>query len=116
MAEVAQKARDNVIDEINLTVQKTKVTVDSIAKQLHKITLQKVATELVGFRTNSNMKFEKTPAFEKGSADMWEEFTTWLTSLDRTMVLPSLSLTLNTVHQYKSGLLLAYLLSSEATP
>ena len=115
IVEAAQRARDNVVDEINLTVQQTKITVDSIAKQLNKTTLQEVATELVSIRTSGNINFEETAAFEKGSPEMWRTYAGWLTSLGRTMVAPSLSLTVNANHHYDSGLLLAYLLTGEAT-
>lgn len=113
--EAAQRARDNVVDEINLTVQQTKITIDSIAKQLNETTLQEVATELVNIRTSGNIDFEETAAFAKGSPEMWQTYAKWLTLLDRTGVAPSLSLTLNADHLYDSGLLLAYLLTSEAT-
>jgi hypothetical protein len=111
----AQRARDNVIKEINLTVQQTKITVDSIAKQLNKTTLQEVATELVSIRSSGNINFEETAAFAKGSPEMWRSYAGWLTSLGRAMVSPSLSLTLNANHHYDSGLLLVYLLTCEAT-
>ncbi len=111
----AQQTRDNVINEINLTVHETKITVDSIAKQLNEATLQEVATELVNIRTSGTINFEETAAFAKGSPGMWRKYAGWLTSLDKTMVAPSLSLTVNANHFYDSGLLLAYLLTSEAT-
>ena len=111
----AQKARDNVIDEINVTVTETKFTVDSIAKQLNEKTLQDVATELVSIRTSGNINFEEAMAFAKGSPEMWQKYANWLTSLDRTLVAPSLSLTFNANHNYDSGLLLAYLLTCEDT-
>lgn len=115
IAEAAQQARDNVINEINITVQKTKVTVDSIAKQLNEKTLQEVATELVSISTSSTINFEETMAFAKGSPKMWRKYAEWLTSLSGTKVAPSLSLTFNADHHYDSGLLLAYLLTGEAT-
>lgn len=113
--EAAQRARDNVVNEINLTVQQTKITVDSIAKQLNKTTLQEVATELVSILTSGTIKFEETAAFAKGSPGMWRRYAGWLTSLGQTMVAPSLTLTVNANRHYDSGLLLAYLLTSEAT-
>ena len=115
IAEAAQRARDNVVNEINLTVQQTKVTVDSIAKQLNKASIQDVATELVSIRSSGNVNFEETAAFAKGSPDMWHRFAGWLTSLDSSKVAPSLSLYVNGNHYYESGLLLAYLLTSDAT-
>jgi hypothetical protein len=68
--EAAQQARDNVVNEINLTVQQTKITIDSIAKQLNKTTLPEVATELVSIRTSGNIHFEEAAAFAKGSPEM----------------------------------------------
>jgi flagellar basal body-associated protein FliL len=115
IAEAAQRARDNVVNEINLTVKQTKITVESIAQQLNKATLNEVATELVTMRSSGNVTFEETAAFAKGSPDMWRNYARWLASLSRTTVAPSLSLTINTNHYYDSGLLLAYLLTSEAT-
>lgn len=115
IVEAAQQARDNVINEINWTVQQTKVTVDSIAKQLNETTLQEVATELVSIRTSGTINFEETIAFAKGSPEMWRKYAGWLASVGRTKAAPSLSLTVNANHHYDSGLLLAYLLTSEAT-
>lgn len=115
ITEAAQRARDNVVNEINLTVQKTKITIDSIAKQLNETTMQEVATELVSIRTSGNIEFGETAAFAKGSPEMWHTYAKWLTLLDQTMVAPSLSLTVNANHHYDSGLLLAYLLTGEAT-
>ena len=113
IAEAARRARDNVIDEINLTVRETKVTVDSIAKQLNETTLKDVATELISIRTSTNISFEETAAFAKGSPEMWSIYADWLVSLDQTKVAPCLSLTVNENHYYDCGLLLAYLLTSE---
>lgn len=115
ITEAAQRARDNVVNEINLTVQQTKITVDSIAQQLNKTTLQEVATELVSISSSGNTYFEETAAFAKGSPEMWHNYAGWLASLRGHMVAPSLSLTVNANYHYDSGLLLAYLLTSEAT-
>jgi len=111
----ARRARDNVINEINLTVQHTKITVDSIAKQLNKIPLIEVATELISIRTSNTVNFEETLAFAKGSPEMWNKYAMWLASLARSQVAPSLSLTVHANNHYDSGLLLAYLLTSETT-
>lgn len=115
IVEAAQRARDNVIKEINRTVLQTKVTVDSIAEQLNKTTIQEVATELVSINTSGSINFEETMAFAKGSPEMWTKYTEWLLSVDRSKVEPSLSLTVNANHHYDSGLLLAYLLTSNVT-
>jgi hypothetical protein len=115
IAEAAQQARDNVISEINWTVQQTKITVDSIAKQLNTTTMNEVATELVSIRTSGAIDFEETIAFAKGSPGMWSKYAGWLSSVGRIKAEPSLSLTVNANHHYDSGLLLAYLLTSEAT-
>lgn len=111
----AQKARDNVISEINLTVQSTKITVESIARQLSRTTLQEVATEVVSIRSSGGINFEETAAFAKGSSEMWHRYAAWLASLAQTPVAPSLALAVNADHHYDSGLLLAYLLTSPAT-
>jgi len=113
--QAAQRARDNVIDEINLNVQHTRVTVDAIADRLKTTSLSEVATELVTIRTTGDVDFEETVAFAKGSPQMWSVYADWLTTVQLADVAPSLSLTLNAGHHYDSGLLLAYLLTSEAT-
>ncbi|MBN1905212.1 MAG: hypothetical protein JW927_08965 [Deltaproteobacteria bacterium] len=115
VVEAAQLARDNVINEINLNVQQTKVTVDSIAELLNKTAIQEVATELVTINTSGSIDFEETMAFAKGAPEMWPKYAEWLSSVDRSKAEPSLSLTVNANHYYDSGLLLAYLLTSKVT-
>jgi len=113
--QAAKKARDNVISEINFTVEHTKITVDAIAKQLSKSTMKDVATELVSIRDRGNIDFEETAAFAKGSPEMWNTYEKWLRSSANTAGAPSLSLTVNADHHYDSGLILAYLLTSGNT-
>ena len=113
--EAARQARDNVINEINLTVKETKNTLDSLVEKLNKTTMQEAATELVSIRANPTFGFEETIAFAKGSREMWPRFADWLTSLDQNTIAPSLSLAFSPNHHYESGLLLAYLLTGEGT-
>lgn len=113
--EAAQRARDNVIKEINLNVIETKITVAAIADRLKTSTLREIGTELVTIRSSSTGHFEETAAFAKGSDVMWAIYADWLGSVRQSDVAPSLSLTLNGGHQYNSGLLLAYLLTSDGT-
>lgn len=109
---VAQLARDNIVDEINLTVKKTKITVDAIADQLNRTSIEEAATELVYIKANESLDFEETMAFAKGSPQMWSKFANWLDSFNQKGASPSLSLTVNANHHYNSGLLLAYILTS----
>ncbi len=115
ISKAAQQARDNVVDEINQNVKETKITVDSIAKKLSKATLREVATELVTIRTSGPIHLEEAISFAKSPPNMWNKYTQWLTSVDKTSGSPSLSLLVNGGHHYDSGLLLAYLLNSNTT-
>ncbi len=110
-----ERVQKAVIDEIHRTVQQTKITVDSIAEQLNEKSIKEVATELVSLRSRNNVRFEETMEFQKGTPGMWDDYAAWLTSFDRKMVAPSLSLTVNAGRSYYTGLLLAYLLTGEAT-
>lgn len=113
--EAATRARDNVIKEINFTVEQTKITVDTIAGKLSQLTLQQTAAELVTIKSGSGREFDETIAFAKGSPEIWKHYADWLESLDQTKGEPSLSLTLNAGHHYDAGLLLAYILTSDVT-
>lgn len=113
--QAAQRARDGIIEQINLTVRETSVTVSAIAAQLSATPLGQVATALVTVRTSHAAGFEETLAFAKGSPAMWRHYADWLESLDGSGQAPSLSLTLNANHHYDPGLLLAYLLTGPAT-
>jgi hypothetical protein len=113
--EAATRARDNVIKEINFTVGQTKITVDAIAGRLSQLTLQQTAAELVTVKSGIGGEFDEAIAFAKGSSDMWKHYADWLESLNQTEGEPSLSLTLNAGHHYDTGLLLAYMLTSDVT-
>lgn len=113
--EAVQRARDNVIKEINFTVGETKITVDAIAGKLSQLTLQQTAAELVTVKAGIGGEFDETIAFAKGSPQIWRHYADWLESLDQTKGEPSLSLTLNAGHHYNAGLLLAYILTSDVT-
>lgn len=108
---VAREARKNIIDEINLTVKQTKVTVDAIAEQLGDIPLQEAAHELTSIRPADTVQFEETMTYAKGSPRMWDKYADWLLSIDSDKAAPSLSLLINSEHKYHSGLLLAYILT-----
>lgn len=111
----AQQARDNVISEINLTVQKTGITVDAIADKLLDAKLSDLGTELVSIQSSGQANFEESMAFAKGAPSMWPDFFEWLQSLTSTSIAPSLSLRINMGHHYDGGLLLAYLLTGPDT-
>ncbi len=115
MDKVAKLARENIIDEINLTVNKTSITVDAIAEKLLSTKVGDVGTQLVSVQSDERVHFEESSAFAKGSAEMWRQYANWLDSLSATKVAPSLRLRLNAGHHYDGGLLLAYLLTSQAT-
>ena len=110
-----QQARDAIIEKIDLNVSATKITVESIAARLETTELSDVATEMVTVLTTGGAHFEETAAFAKGSPDMWFIYADWLESLGNIKVAPSLSITFNAGHHYDAGLLLAYLLTSQAT-
>lgn len=111
----AQKARDGIIDEININVQETKTIVSSIAERLETTRLSEVATALITIRTSGEARFEEAMAFAKGSPKMWHRYAEWLINFNGNGVAPSLSVTFNARHHYKPGLLLAYLLTSKNT-
>lgn len=118
----ATRARDNIIKEINFTVgqtkitaDKTKITVDWIARKFSQLTLQQTAAELVTVKAGIGREFDETIAFAKGSPKIWRHYASWLESLNQTQGEPSLSLTLNARHHYNTGLLLAYILTSDIT-
>ena len=115
LARTMQEARDDIIKQIDLNVSATKITVETIAQRLESAELGDVATRMVTVTTGGGGHFEEAMAFAKGSPDMWFIYADWLESLDDMQVAPSLSVTFNAHHQYNAGLLLAYLLTSEAT-
>lgn len=101
----AQSTRDEIMKEIHFDVR-------SIASRLRDKSLEVVGTRLVSVTTQAG--FEESVAFAKGSPEMWALFAGWLQTLPTDMA-PSLSLTFGANHRYNSGLLLAYLLTSERT-
>jgi len=111
----AQQARDNVINEINWTVQKTEITVDAIADKLLNANISDLGTELVSIQSSGQANFEESVAFAKGAPGMWPDFFEWLKSVSSASIAPSLSLRVNAGHHYDGGLLLAYLLTGPAT-
>lgn len=111
----AQRARANIIDEINQTVHETKIVVDSIADQLLGRSLQDVGTELVNIKFTDDNEHKKIAELSKGPPRLWHTYAEQLTAFDKNTVAPTLTLTINAGHRYNSGLLLAYLLTSAAT-
>lgn len=110
-----QQARDDIIAKIDLNVSATKITVETIAERLKTTDLSDVATEMVTVLTSGGAHFEETAAFAKGSPEMWFVFADWLESMSSMEEAPSLSITFNAHHHYDAGLLLAYLLTTQAT-
>ena len=115
IAEAAQRARDGVIEAINLNVRETRVTVESIAARLNAMPLREAALRMVSIQSSGNAHFEETAAFAKGSPDLWERYADWLAGATKPGTAPCLTLTLNAGHYYDAGLLLAYLLTSNAS-
>jgi len=113
--EAAQRARDGVIQEIKINVEATRVTVEAIAQRLQTASLQEVGIPLVSIKTGGSVDFEETMAFAKGSPEMWTQFADWLATVPQAKAAPCLFLVLNAGHHYDGGLLLAYLLTSQAT-
>lgn len=113
--EAAQRARDGVIQEIQLNVEATRVTVEAIARKLESASLQDVGLPLVTIKSGGQVEFEDTAAFAKGAPEMWAHYAQWLATVPPDKAATCLTVTLNAGHHYDGGLLLAYLLTSEAT-
>ncbi|MBI5896543.1 MAG: hypothetical protein HZB24_11265, partial [Desulfobacterales bacterium] len=96
-------------------VEATKVTVEAIARRLQSASLQDVGLPLVSIKSSGQVEFEEAMAFAKGSPDMWQHYAEWLATVPQAKAAACLTVTLNAGHHYDSGLLLAYLLTSQAT-
>lgn len=111
----AQRARDNVIEQINFEVHKTGVTVDAIADKLLNANVEDFGTRVVTVQSSGSVDFQESEAFAKGAPYMWPQFADWLQSLTDSDIAPSLSFRIRAGHHYDAGLLLAYLLTGPET-
>jgi hypothetical protein len=76
----------------------------------------KLAQELSGKQVwNKGQMSRRTNELSKWAVQHWPVYADWLSTTQGEDVAASLSLTLSAHHQYDAGLLLAYLLTSEAT-
>lgn len=127
--DAARKALEKIIKETNLTAKRTEVTatetlstttktlliVDTLEKRLGRMSIEEVTTGLVSVQSSGISHFEDAYVFAKGNVEVWEKYAGWLDQISGTDAAPSLSLTLNRSYEYSPGVLLIYLLTSDAT-
>ncbi len=115
--ELLEESRGILIEKIKENVVQTRITVDGIAAKLEKIPLGEIGTALVSIEDDPNRAdIGRVLAFGKGSASMWQSYADWVGEVAK---LPDtracLSITINAGHHYVTGMLLAYLYTSDAT-
>ncbi len=115
--ELLEESRGILIEKIKENVIQTRITVEGIAAKLETTPLAKVGTALVSVDDDPRREgVGRVLAFGKGSAGMWRVYADWV---DEAAKLPNtwacLSVTINAGHHYVTGMLLAYLYTSDAT-
>ena len=115
--QLLQESRGILIKNIKENVIKTRITVEGIAAKLESAPLDKLGTALVSIDDDPDRAgMGKVLAYGKGSASMWKGYADWVGEVaNRPGTRACLSVTINARHHYVTGMLLAYLHTSDVT-
>lgn len=112
-----EESRGILIEKIKENVIKTRITVEGIAAKLETAPFDTVGTPLALVEDDLGRDDAiRMLEYGKGTAQMWGKYANWV---DEVSMLPEakacLSITINAGHHYVTGMLLAYLYTSNTT-
>ncbi len=115
--QLLEESRGILIENIKKNVIQTRITVEGIAAKLESAPLDKLGMALVSVDDDPSREgLGRMLAYGKGSAGMWKGYADWVGEVAN---LPDrracLSVTINAGHHYVTGMLLAYLYTSDVT-